>query len=157
MDKHDLEHLIKQIYNYTWNFDTKKPCRKIKYINNTGSATVKGTLVKFDTAVDKAVILTAGDDHECIGTFAEDDIADGLETFIIVDGSSLFLLKDATAATRGNWIKTSDVAGRADASLAAPPLGGVAQLDEHMQEIGHCCESIGAGTDILVEGLLSFN
>jgi hypothetical protein len=157
MDKHSLEHFVKDIRNYTWNFDTQKPCLKIKYTNNSGGETIKGELVKFDPAVDQAVILTAADDHECIGCWAEQGIEDGEESYVIVAGSALVMLKNTTLSVHGNWVKTSDVAGRADASNAAPPGGGVVQIDEHLQEIGHCCESQGAGTDILAECLIHFN
>lgn len=152
MDKHGLEHFVKQIEKYTWNFYTQKPCLKVRYINNSGGETIKGELVKFDTAADDAVILTGADDQECIGVWAEDGEQDGELAWVITAGSAQFMLKNATLAVHGNWIKTSDVAGRADATLAGPPGGGVAQIDEHMQEIGHCCESVGAGTDVLVCG-----
>ena len=67
------------------------------------------------------------------------------------------MLKNTTLSVHGNWIKTSDVIGRADATLADPPGGGVVQIDEHFQEVGHCCESAGAGTDVLIEGIVHQN
>ena len=67
------------------------------------------------------------------------------------------LRKDATASTKGFWVYTSDVAGRADATLAAPPGGGIPELDIHMREIGHCIESKGADTDVLAKAVLHFN
>jgi hypothetical protein len=157
MDKHELEHFIRQIEKYTWNYYTQKPCLKIQLINNSGGETLKGELVKLDTANDNYAILTGADDHECIGAWAEDGEQDGELAWIIIGGSAQYRLKDTTVAVHGNWIKTSDTAGRADASNAAPPGGGVVQIDEHLQEIGHCSESAGAGTDVLVEGIMHFN
>jgi hypothetical protein len=125
--------------------------------NKTGAASVKGSLVKADTAVDNAFILTAADDQECIGVVFDDGVADGNQAWVVIFGIAQVLLKDTTASTRGNWIKTSDTAGRADATLAAPPGGGVTQLDEHMQEVGHCMESKGSGTDVLARAVLHFN
>lgn len=157
VDSKQLEHFARQIQQYTWNFDTQKPCRKVKYINNDAGESIKGELVQFDTALDKAVVISDANGHDSIGVWAEGGIKNGKEGFVIVGGSALFMLKNTTLSVHGNWIKTSDVAGRADASLADPPLGGVAQLDEHMQECGHCCETAGAGADVLVEGTIHLN
>jgi len=125
--------------------------------NETGANSVKGELVKPDTAADDAFILTAGDDQEIIGVVYESGVADGSECYVVIGGIAEVLLKDTTASTHGNWVKTSDTAGRADASNAAPPGGGVVQLDEHMQEIGHCLESNAGGSDQLIRILMHFN
>ena len=69
--------------------------------------------------------------------------------------------KDNTAATRGNWVRTSIIeAGYADALQAAPPGGGVTQIDRHLHEIGHCIETVaatGGGTHILARCVIHFN
>lgn len=154
MDKTGRLHLIKEIHRYTWNFDTNKPCFMIPYINKTGVASVKGTLVMFDTANDYSFVLnTAGaTGDEPIGVVYENGIDDGNYCRVIVAGSALVLLQDTTASTRGNWMKNSDtVAGRVDATNASPIPA------QHWREIGHCCESQSAGTDVLAEGMLHFN
>lgn len=133
----------------------------IKLTNKTGSATVQGQLVKSDTATDDGVILTAAGDQECIGVFLDSGIADDAEAWVVVAGIADVAMEDNTASTHGYWVKNSDSeAGYADATNAAPPGGGVAQLDDHMQEIGHCIESVaagGAGTHILARCVLHFN
>jgi hypothetical protein len=157
MDRLELEHFVRQMYNYIWNFDTQKPCRKQPYKNNSGGETLKGELVKFDPAEDYAVVLTGADDHECIGVWAESGIEDGEIALVITGGSALVMLENLTLSAPGNIILTSATGGRADMTLAVPPLGGVAQLDAHMQELGHCCETQAPGTDVLAEGTLHFN
>lgn len=120
--------------------------------NKTGANSVKGMPVEVydDTAIDNAFDVGDADGNHTIGIVAEDAIADGAETWLWSDGAKcLGLLKDATASTRGFWVKTSDVAGRLDMTNAAPPGGGVAGLDEHFQEVGHCLASEGADTDVL--------
>jgi hypothetical protein len=129
----------------------------IRLTNKTGSASVKGTLVKADTATDMAFILTGVNEHETIGAVYEDGIADGSLCWVANGGIVEVLLKDTTASTRGNWAKTSDTAGRADITNATAPGGGVAQLDEHMQEIGHGIENVTSGTDKLAKIIMHFN
>lgn len=51
----------------------------VQFTNKTGSPTVKGNLVKFDTATDDAVVLTGATDDECMGVFLEAGIPDGSE------------------------------------------------------------------------------
>jgi len=157
VDKHELEHFMKRIYNYTWNFYTQQSCLKIRKINNTGGETRKGELVHCSPNLDNAVELTPADEHDPIGVFAEDGEKDGELAWIIYNGSAQVMLKDTTLTVHGNIILTSDVLGRADATLAAPPGGGVVQLDQHFQELGHSFETAGAGVDVLIEGILHFN
>jgi hypothetical protein len=121
--------------------------------NKTGSDTVKGTLVDASTATDNAFSLTEADDADIIGIVYEDGIADGEEAWVVIAGIADVLLKDSTAATRGNWVMSSDTIGRADATASAPP--GLAAA--HFQEIGHCVQSAGAGTDVLARCILHFN
>ena len=76
----------------------------------------------------------------------------------MITGRCQVLLEDSTAATAGYWVRTGDTtAGRADATNAAPPGGGIVELDEHMQEIGHTLESQGAGTSVLAWIILHLN
>ena len=124
----------------------------VKLTNETGVPSVKGSLVKADTVVDNAFILTAGNDNECFGVVYEDGIVDGAECKIVFSGRAQVLLKDATASTAGNWVMTSDVAGRADATGATP-----AAAPAHFKEIGHAIEAKGADTDVLAFTMLHFN
>jgi hypothetical protein len=142
---------------YCFNKYTNRPCQKIQLINDTGAASVYGEIVIASTSTDYAFELTGADEAQPIGSIYEAGIADGELCWIVTHGSAQVLLENATAATRGNWVFTSNVAGRADATLAAPPGGGIPQLDQHMQELGHCIESQGAGTDVLAEILMHLN
>jgi hypothetical protein len=125
----------------------------IRLVNKTGSASVKGTLVKNGSGADSSFVLTASDDTEIIGAVYENDIADGNECWVVVGGIVEVLLKDSTDATRGYWAGTSDTAGRADCTTASAP--GVVLT--HFQEIGHCIETKSGGTDVLAKIVMHFN
>lgn len=129
----------------------------VKLTNKTGAASVKGTVVEADTTTDDAFKVADADGNHPIGVVYDDGVADGSECWVVISGIADVLLKDATASTHGNWVQMSDVAGRADATVANPPAGGVAQLDNHMEEVGHCLESRGADTDVLARVCLHFN
>ena len=119
--------------------------------NKTGVVSVKGTIVEAHAATDNAFRVCDGNSVESFAIVYEDGIADGSECLIVVGGRCEVLLKDATASTRGNWVKVSDVAGRADATGASP-----AAAPTHFKEIGHAIESKGADTDVLAFIILHF-
>jgi len=130
----------------------------VRLTNKTGANSVKGTVVVADNAVDNSFDFSIADEVQPIGVLYEDGIADGEEVFVVVVGIADVLLEDGTASTRGNWVRTSENdAGRADATNAAPPGGGIPELDIHMAEIGHCLESQSSGTDVLAKCVLHFN
>lgn len=156
-DRPQVNFFLKWIKDRLWNYNIDAGCRKIKLINKTGANSIKGTIVIASTGTDMAFSVASVDDEESIGIVAEDGVGDGSECFIIISGVAEVLLKDSTSATRGYWVKTSDVAGRADATNASPPGGGIPQHDEHFQEIGHCLETVSAGTDVLAKILVHFN
>jgi hypothetical protein len=72
-------------------------------------------------------------------------VANTEEGWVVVSGIADIKLKDNTAGTRGYWVFASSEAGYADATLANPPAGGVTELTQHMNEIGHCILTVGAG------------
>lgn len=115
-----------------------------RLINNTGVESVPGQIVEASDGVNYSYELTGVNDNHSIGV-VYDAVADGSKGWIVIAGIVDVLLKDNTAGTRGNWVKTSSEAGYADATLANPPGGGINPLDEHMQEIGHCLQTIAAG------------
>ncbi|KKK65949.1 hypothetical protein LCGC14_2969010 [marine sediment metagenome] len=129
----------------------------IQIINKTGVASVKGTLVSYSAAVDNAFVLSAINEDQAIGVVYEVGVADESLCWVIILGIAEVLLEDTTLGTHGNWVFTSGTVGRADATLAAPPAGGVALLDQHMQEIGHCLQTVGGGTDVLCKIKTQFN
>jgi len=135
--------LIQQIIKekITW---TEEGGLAIRLTNETGLASVKGTIVEADSGVDNAFDIADASSNHSIGVVYEDGIVDGAECLIVISGRCQVLLKDATLSTRGNWVKVSDVAGRADATGGSP-----AAAPTHFLEIGHCLESKGADTDVL--------
>ncbi len=122
--------------------------------NKTGANSVKGTIVVADTTTDDAFKVAAVDDTAILGIVYDDGIADASSVWVVVSGIAQVLLEDTTASTRGYWVETgATTAGRADATTASPP-GAVAS---HFQQIGHCIQSQGSGTDVLARCVLSFN
>ncbi len=141
--------LIQQIIKekITW---TDEGGLAVRLTNKTGVASVKGSIVQPHTN-DNSFELTEGNCVECFGAVYENGIADGSECLVVISGRCQVLLKDATASTTKNWVQTSNVAGRADATNASP-----AAAPQHFQEIGHCIETKGAGTDVLAFIMLHF-
>lgn len=129
----------------------------VKINNGTGVNSVKGTIVIADTNADDSFDIAGADELQPIGIVYDDGIADGSECWVIIYGIADVLLKDDTLSAHGNWVYTSDVAGRADATLGAPPGGGIPELDIHMGEVGHCIETKVGDTDVLARVCLHFN
>lgn len=128
----------------------------IKMTNNTGAASIKGTLIESnETTANSFQVLS--DEYDCIGIVYEDGIADGEECYIVISGVAEVLIEDGTASTHGNWVESSTVSGRADATQALPAGGTIAELQNHFKEIGHCIESKTAGTDVLAKCVIHFN
>ena len=129
----------------------------VKLNNGSGVNSVKGTIVIADTNADDSFDVAGANEAQSMGIVYDDGIADGAECWVIIYGIADVLLKDTTLSAHGNWVYVSDVAGRAEATLAAPPGGGVVELDVHMGEIGHALESIAGGNDVLARVCLHFN
>jgi hypothetical protein len=130
----------------------------IRLVNDTGAASIKGTLVDASAVVDSAARVCEASDNDVIGSVYENGVAVGELMWVVTGGIADVLLKDGTAAVRQNWAMTSDVAGRADITNADPPAGGlINELNQHFNEIGHCLESKLAGTNVLARILMHFN
>jgi hypothetical protein len=132
---------------------------QMKLENQSGSNSVKGTVVAPSGSDAESWDVITADDVNAIGVVYEGGVADGSECWVWMNGSVCqVLLEDGTASTVGYWAKVSDNdAGRADASNAAPPGGTIGALEDHMSEIGHCMETKGSGTDVLAKIMLHFN
>ena len=130
----------------------------VRLTNKTGSNSVKGTVVETHDTVDNAFDIAGADSIHPIGAVYENGIADGSECWVVVQGIAEVLLEDGTGSTRGYWVRSSitDV-GRADITNAAPPGGGIPELEIHMKEMGHCIESKGSGTDVIAKIIMHFN
>jgi hypothetical protein len=123
--------------------------------NNTGAASIKGTLVQASTAADNSFQLASTTGYAAIGVVYDNDVPAGQPCRIVVSGVADVLLQDGIASTRGNWIHTSTtIAGRADAdeNVPSPPTA-----DAHFKEVGHCLQSVTAGTDKLCRAIIHFN
>ena len=130
----------------------------IKLTNKTGAKSVAGQLVQADTSANDAVKLTGIDEEETIGVFLDSGIANNAEAWIVISGIADVAMEDNTAATRGNWVRSSITeAGYADATNAVPPTPAAFS---HFNEIGNCIETVnatGGGTHILARCVLHFN
>ena len=129
----------------------------IKLNNGSGVASVKGTIVKSDINADDSFDIAAAGEAQPIAIVYDDGVVDGAGCWVIISGIADVLMKDTLASVHGHWVYTSDVPGRADATLLVPPGGGVVELDVHMGEIGHCLESKGGGADVLARMVVHFN
>lgn len=125
----------------------------IRLTNKSGSASVKGNLAVAHASVDNAFDVSLGADSDMIGVVYEAGVADGSECWVVISGVAEVLLENSTASNAGNWVQSSGVAGRADATASTPP-GLVAG---HFREIGHCLETKTGGTDVLAKCVLHFN
>lgn len=131
--------------------------KMVQLSNKTGVASVKGSVVSASTAVDNAFMLQTNE-FDTIGIVAESGIADGSLCWIITSGIAEVLLKDNTAATRGNWVIAADTDGRADATQPTPfPNNTLNEHTQHFKEIGHCTESKIAGTNVLAKCIVHCN
>lgn len=123
-------------------------------LNKTGGPSVKGSLVELCEEVtdpDDAVQLTEANSTDPIGVMYEAGVADGDPCWVVVSGRAQVLLQDRVDGQRGYWLGTGGAPGRANC-VETPGL-----LLQHMQEIGHCSQSIAGGTNVLVYGILHFN
>lgn len=127
----------------------------VPLVNKTGSATVKGTVVAVSSGTASAFTAQTVE-YDSIGVVYDAGIADGSSCRVVVAGIADVLLKDGTAGTRGYWVQADPVDGRAS-MLAMPPGGGIPQHDEHFKEVGHCMQTVGAGTNVLARCILHFN
>jgi len=127
----------------------------VKLTNKTGAASVKGSVVTTGGTIDNSFILQSSE-FEAAGIVYETGVADGAECWVVITGIAEVLLKDGTAATRGNWTKCADTDGRAEVTTAPSGIGALA-TSEHFREIGHCLESKDAGTNVLAKLVLHFN
>lgn len=117
----------------------------VRYLNGTGGASVKGTLVAASTSANLTAIKQTNE-YDTFGVVYEDGVPSGAEMWVVIAGKAQVLLEDGTAATRGNLAVASDVDGRADCTVAAPG-SGIPAVDTHFKEIGHCLETENAGAN----------
>ena len=124
----------------------------VRMINNTGGASVRGTIVNA-YGTGSVGFATAGANEDMpIGTVYDAGVADGSPCRIIVAGVAPVLMNTNVAAVLGYVLTCSATGGRADAASTAPAA------TTHWREIGHVVRAV-AGTNPggLAWGLLHFN
>lgn len=119
--------------------------------NNTGALSVKGTVVSASTAANGGARISPANNDQPIGVVVDNGVGLLQPMRIAVSGKAYILMKNGEAATRGYWVGVSDVAGRAYMTSDPP------STTEHMRELGHCIESVTAGTNKLALCVLHFN
>jgi hypothetical protein len=85
---------------------------KLTWYHSSGTATVKGTVVRAKTLSDNTVETCAGQDERRIGVLYDAGVASGSETWVVVYGRCQ-VLADASGFTRGNYVQQSSTNGRA--------------------------------------------
>lgn len=127
----------------------------VKFINRTGGASVKGTIISNSTTADREAIKQFNE-YDAIGVVQEAAVAEGSEMWCWMNGSVCQVLyKDSVAAVRGNLLLCADTDGRAIDT--ANMGGGLPATDVHFKECGHVMESKNAGTNVLALACIHFN
>lgn len=117
--------------------------------NGTGAASIRGTLVSLSTTQDQSVVLTPASSPAPIGVMYSHGVTSNDYVWVVIAGRASVLMKDGVVVTRGGWLGTSDMAGRATCS-ATPPSGATGH-------IGHSLVEAAGGTTVMVSALLHFN
>lgn len=129
----------------------------VKMLNRTGTTSVKGSVVSASASYDDAFTLQSNE-FDAIGIVYEAGITDGNYCWVIVSGIAEVLLADSTASTRGNWVICHATDGRADATATTPlPNSTLNEHTTHFKEIGHCIQTVTAGTNKLAKCIIHFN
>ncbi len=121
------------------------------FLNDTGTNSIKGTIVCASPLTDNAVSLAPASSILPLGVIYEDGVKQGGTVKVVVYGKAQVLLKDGNAAVRGYWCGVSDVPGRMY-QLLVP-----ADATEHFRQIGYSLESKSAGFNQLSLVQLNFN
>jgi len=123
----------------------------VRLVNKTGAPSIKGSVVMCSEDADFACMLSPADDDEAIGAIYDSGVPDGDRVWVVVAGKGDVLLQNETASAHGDWVGTSTTAaGRAITSNEPAGLTG------HDRELGHCVQSVSAGTDQLARIVFHF-
>ena len=126
----------------------------IKLINYTGFPSVRGMVVQ--TANDgygsgSGFVKSETNSDHPMGVVYSNNVASGLEAWVVVSGVAQVLMQNGQAATAGYWVRTG-AAGRVIMDTE-PPGADVS----HWLEVGHALQSHAPGIDVLVKVVLHFN
>lgn len=124
--------------------------------NRTGGPTVKGTLITMGTA-PSSVVVCPKTIPKCCGVILDSGVPESEFVRVVIAGVAYVLVEDGLGPTVGNWVGLSSVTdGRAQFQATLPDNSG-AGIDLHNREIGHCVDTVPAGTDVLARVVLHFN
>jgi hypothetical protein len=118
-----------------------------KYINKTGAASVKGTVVCASSGTNNGVGKIVVDIPDPIGVIYNDGVADGSEVWVVTEGKAkVYFTGSTTRKYLARGFITGDagyVSGQAfNEALPSTPFA----TDKHFYEIGHVLEArTGAG------------
>lgn len=128
----------------------------IKMTNKTGANSVKGNVVRVNSAVDNSFVLAVDTAPDPIGIVYESGIADGAECWVVVSGIAEVYFIGST--TRGHLARTfiaSEAGYVAGQALSEAVPSSPFASDKHFCEIGHVISArTGAG---LAKVVLHFN
>lgn len=132
----------------------------VSLTNNTGSASVKGQLVR----ADSAAFYTCEVDETPIGVVYEAGVANGKKCLIVVGGRAQVLLENSTSSTANDWLYVSDTAGRATSTADAPGSFFTGELPgdidpetptvSYLDVIGRSLQTVSGGTSVLVWAII---
>lgn len=145
------EEKVQQMLDRQIERQPRMPQTLVSYlINKTGSASVKGEIVKPGSVAFGFIQAPANEDMP-IGVVMDAGIPANAEGAVAVGGRAQVLLKDGVSTAIGDVLWVSSIAGRADAAATIPAA------EFHFREIGHALEAVVGGTDKLVWVQLHFN
>lgn len=81
----------------------------VKFKNNTGAVSKKGSLVSVDATDEMGVALTALSGTDCIGVIYDDGIAEGNDVYVVVSGKADILVNDNVAVS-GSYMRAPTAA-----------------------------------------------
>lgn len=123
----------------------------MQLINDTGAASIKGTVVEASSSTDLAFKVAALGAIDPIGVVYEDGVADGDPCWMVFTGIAEVLVEDGDTATLDYWAGCSPTtAGRVYIRVSPP------SASEHDRECGHVLEAKASGTDVLTKIILHF-
>lgn len=135
---------------------TKEGGLAVWFQNRTGAPTVKGMLVTMGTA-PSSVVACPKTVPKCCGVILDAGVLDSEFVRVVIAGVAYVLVEDGLGPTVGYWVGLSSVTdGRAQFQATLPDNSG-AGIDLHNREIGHCVDTVPAGTDVLARVVLHFN
>jgi hypothetical protein len=128
----------------------------VTMINDTGAASVKGSVIDPSTTVDSAGKLVPVGENDAVGVVYDNGVANGQPMRVVVGGWADVLFAAGQTIQREWWVGTNPgpggVDGQAISQASAPAT------TDHFKEIGHCFQTLGVvGVPTLGRCVLHFN